>query len=86
MVVSALIVAFVPGRGGYAVGWGTLALINAALAQDRRCSGLVGFLLSLLVGRSPRCCSSCCPVRRAPTEKLQPRIRPQFLTSGRRPL
>ena len=50
MIVSAVTVAFVPGRGGYAVGWGTLALINAALAQDRRRSGLAWFLLSLLIG------------------------------------
>jgi len=35
---------------GYAVGWGTLALINAGLAQSRRRSGLNWFLLSLLLG------------------------------------
>lgn len=34
----------------YAVGWGTLALINAGLAQSRRRSGLNWFLLSLLIG------------------------------------
>ncbi|TPG09690.1 antitermination protein NusB [Rhodanobacter glycinis] len=32
------------------VGWGTLALINAALAQGKNRSGLLWFLLSLLVG------------------------------------
>lgn len=32
------------------VGWGTLALINAALAQGKNRSGLVWFLLSLLFG------------------------------------
>lgn len=36
--------------GGFVVGWGTLALINAGLAQSKRRSGLVWFLLSLLIG------------------------------------
>jgi len=31
-------------------GWGTLALINAALAQSKHRSGLVWFLLSLVLG------------------------------------
>ena len=35
---------------GYAVGWGTLALINAGLAQTKGKSGLLWFLLSLLLG------------------------------------
>jgi len=35
---------------GYAVGWGTLALINAGLAQGKGRSGLLWFLLSLLIG------------------------------------
>ena len=39
-----------PGQSGYAVGWGTLALINAGLAQGKHRSGLAWFLLSLLVG------------------------------------
>ena len=34
----------------YAVGWGTLALINAGLAQGKDRSGLLWFLLSLLLG------------------------------------
>jgi hypothetical protein len=34
----------------YAVGWGTLALINAGLAQSKNRSGLAWFLLSLLLG------------------------------------
>ena len=34
----------------YAVGWGTLALINAALAQTKNRSGLGWFLGSLLLG------------------------------------
>jgi hypothetical protein len=38
------------GNGGYGVGWGTLALINAGLAQGKNRSGLNRFLLSLLLG------------------------------------
>ena len=34
----------------YAVGWGTLALINAGLAQGKGRSGLAWFLASLLLG------------------------------------
>jgi len=34
----------------YAVGWGTLALINAGLAQSKNRSGLIWFLVSLLLG------------------------------------
>jgi hypothetical protein len=32
------------------VGWGTLALINAGLAQGKRRSGFAWFLISALVG------------------------------------
>ena len=35
---------------GYFVGWGTLALINAGIAQGKNRSGLIWFLLSLLLG------------------------------------
>jgi len=35
---------------GFYVGWGTLALINAGLAQGKNRSGLNLFLLSLLLG------------------------------------
>jgi len=35
---------------GYAMGWGTLALINAAIAQNRKRGGLNWFLISLLLG------------------------------------
>ena len=35
---------------GYAIGWGTLALINAGLAQGKNRSGLNWFLISLLIG------------------------------------
>lgn len=34
----------------YAVGWGTLALINAGIAQGKNRSGLGWFLLSVLFG------------------------------------
>ena len=34
----------------YAVGWGTLALINAGLAQAKGRSRLIWFLCSLLLG------------------------------------
>lgn len=34
----------------WAVGWGTLSLINAGLAQGKGRSGLAWFLLSLLLG------------------------------------
>ena len=34
----------------YFVGWGTLALINAGLAQGKQKSGLLWFLLSLFLG------------------------------------
>ena len=39
-----------PNPSGYAVGWGTLALINAGLAQGKRRSGLLWFVLSLGFG------------------------------------
>ena len=35
---------------GWAAGWGTLALINAGLAQGKNRSGLNWFLVSLLLG------------------------------------
>ena len=34
----------------YAVGWGTLALINAGIAQGKNRSGLNWFLVSILLG------------------------------------
>ena len=39
-----------PPQSSYAVGWGTLALINAGLAQSKNRSGLNWFLASLLLG------------------------------------
>jgi hypothetical protein len=38
------------GHAPYFVGWGTLALINAGLAQGKNRSGLWWFLLSLPFG------------------------------------
>ena len=38
------------GTAGYFVGWWTLALINAGLAQSKNRSGLHWFLLSILLG------------------------------------
>jgi hypothetical protein len=38
------------GGAPWFVGWGTLALINAALAQGKNRSGLLWFLLSLVFG------------------------------------
>jgi len=37
-------------HSGWYVGWGTLALINAGLAQGKRRSGLFWGLMSLLLG------------------------------------
>ena len=39
-----------PQQSPYFVGWGTLALINAGLAQAKNRSGLNWFLLSLFLG------------------------------------
>lgn len=39
-----------PPRTEYVAGWGTLALINAGLAQGKGRSGLAWFLVSLLLG------------------------------------
>jgi hypothetical protein len=38
------------GGSSYAVGWFTLCLINAGLAQSKKRSGLAWALLSLLLG------------------------------------
>ncbi len=37
-------------RTNFVVGWGTLALINAGLAQGKGRSGLIWCLLSLVLG------------------------------------
>ena len=38
------------GTGGYVVGWGTLSLINAGIAQGKGQSGLLWWLVSLVLG------------------------------------
>jgi hypothetical protein len=38
------------GNEVYFVGWGTLALLNAGVAQGKNRSGLAWFLISLLLG------------------------------------
>jgi len=37
-------------KGEWFAGWGTLGLINAGLAQSKHRSGVVWFLLSLILG------------------------------------
>jgi len=37
-------------QSSYAIGWGTLALINAGLAQSKNRSGIAWFLISFLLG------------------------------------
>jgi hypothetical protein len=49
-VVLADIVAVGQAGGPYALGWGTLTLINAGIAQGKNRSGLNWFLISLLLG------------------------------------
>jgi len=39
-----------PLDSGWFAGWGTLALINAGLAQAKNRSGLIWFLISLVLG------------------------------------
>ena len=40
----------VTGNSGYFLGWGSLALINAGLAQGKNRSGLAWFLISVFLG------------------------------------
>jgi hypothetical protein len=62
----------IPGIGrGYFAGWGTLALLNAGIAQGKNRSGLNWFLLSLLLGRWRRC-AWCSPTRNSRQVELQP--------------
>jgi hypothetical protein len=37
-------------HAGYGIGWFTLALINAGLAQGKNRSGLLWFLISIFLG------------------------------------
>jgi hypothetical protein len=45
-----MILAALQNPSPYAIGWGTLAMINAGLAQSKKRSGLAWFLASLLLG------------------------------------
>ena len=45
-----IMLADIAQQSSYAIGWGTLALINAGLAQSKNRSGIAWFLLSLLLG------------------------------------
>ena len=47
----------ISSSGSYFVGWGTLALINAGLAQGKGRKGLNWFLISLLLGPIATFCS-----------------------------
>lgn len=42
--------AHLDGAAPWFAGWGTLALVNAGLAQGKNRNGLLWFLLSLLLG------------------------------------
>jgi len=39
-----------PAESGYYLGWGTLALINAGLAQTKNRGGALWFVISLFLG------------------------------------
>ncbi len=41
---------FISQSSQYFVGWGTLSLINSGLAQSKGRSGLIWFLVSLVLG------------------------------------
>jgi hypothetical protein len=49
-VITMLLIAEIVQSNSYAVGWGTLALLNAGLAQSKDRRGLTWFFVSLLVG------------------------------------
>lgn len=48
--------AHISNSSGFYVGWGTLALINAGIAQSKYRSGLIWFLISLLIGPAATFC------------------------------
>jgi hypothetical protein len=67
---------------GYAVGWGTLGLVNAGLAQAKGRSGLGWFALSLLIGPLATLLIVLLPIRkgaRVRAEKLSPPSLPDKL-------
>jgi hypothetical protein len=63
-----------PDSPGYAVGWGSLALINAGLAQGKRQSGLAWFLVSLILGPIATFLIVLQPVPGAESRPLPPRV------------
>jgi len=50
MSPATFLLALPQATSSYVVGWGTLALINAGLAQGKQRSGSAWFLASLLLG------------------------------------
>jgi len=45
-----VMLATIAQQSSYAIGWGTLGLINAGLAQSKNRSGIAWFLVSFLLG------------------------------------
>jgi len=45
-----IMLATIAQHSSYAIGWGTLGLINAGLAQSKNRSGIAWFLASFLLG------------------------------------
>jgi hypothetical protein len=67
---------------GYAVGWGTLSLVNAGLAQAKGRSGLGWWALSLLIGPLATLLVVLLPIRhgvRVRAERLSPPSLPDKL-------
>jgi hypothetical protein len=56
----------------YSIGWGTLSLINAGIAQGKNRSGLNWFLLSLLLG--PLATFLLVMMEKLPEEKEKPSL------------
>ncbi len=62
---------------GYYVGWGTLSLVNAGLAQSKNRSGLLWWLASLLLGPlATFLLVALCDKLPEPTAYREPRPRP----------
>ena len=68
----------VTGQSGYAVGWGTLALINAGLAQGKGRSGLFWFVVSLPLGPLATLLIVALP---QPVEAGAPMSRPEWVVA-----
>ena len=66
----------------YVVGWGTLALINAALAQGKGRSGLNWFLVSLALGPIATFAIVLLDKADLPSVKREPLTRPVQLILG----